>query len=106
MVVIKLRESILKSFARAFDRIPLAPLLARERPADLETGPAIGIQKTESPDHVPARLLLDGPVAVAAQVKVADQERHVPPRFEARERLTSEVTHHFGVGADFCVGVD
>src|SRR5262245_7559640 len=47
-----------------------------------------------------ARALLDRPWAVAAQLPVTEDHRHLPPRFQARERLAggAEVAHDLGIG--------
>src|SRR6185503_17447320 len=44
-------ERVGERTARRLGRVTLAPLAARERPADLEAGPSLGIDEADAADH-------------------------------------------------------
>src|SRR5262245_20557709 len=96
--LVELGDRVLERAPRAFGRIALAPRAARERPDALQARPAIGIEEPDAADERAARALLHRPHPVPAQLPVTEEHRHLPPRFQTRERLPSraEVAHHLG----------
>src|SRR5882724_8252436 len=103
VLAVHLGEGIRQRAPRAFDRIAFALGRRRERPSNLEIGPAFRIQKPYAPDELSTRFLFYCPVTIAAQLPVPDHHGHMEPDSQAAKRLPAEVSHHLGVSAHFGV---
>src|SRR6185436_18432272 len=87
-------------------RVAVAPGVAREHPADLEPGPALGLPQPAAPDEPAAGALHDRRLAPPAELAVADEQRDLAPRRRAAGRAAAHVTHHLRVGDDRGIGVE
>src|SRR5687768_16981529 len=92
-------ERVVEEEPCSLARVALPSRLGRKRPSQLEAGPALGVRVPHPADEPAAGLLLDGVVAVAAEVPVAEDIGHVAPRLERVERAAAEVAHEIRVGA-------
>jgi hypothetical protein len=107
VVAVHRGERVGQRAPRALRGVAPTPRVAAQHPAELEAGPALGVEEADASEQRPRRALLHGPEPVAAQLPVADDQRHLAPRLGARERLAlAEVAHDLGVGADRRVGVE
>src|SRR5207244_11606449 len=94
--------------ARRLGRVAASPARAVDGPADLEVRPPFWLPRADAADELAARLLLDGPERVAAQVPVADEETDRPPGLGSVRRppVTAEVAHRLLVGREARVGCE
>ena len=100
-------EGVVEGRAGRLRREAMAPARAVEEPADLQARPALRVPEPGSPDHVARRLLGERPLSIAAELPVADEQRHRPPDGRAAERPpVAEVAHHLCVGVHRCEAIE
>jgi len=82
-------EAVHEACLGSLGRIPLAPGVAREQPADLDLhriGAPVGVVvEADLPDQPAGRLLLDRPLAEPVAFPVADQLANRATRLDVRE---------------------
>jgi hypothetical protein len=100
VILVQLSEGISQRATGAFCCVASSPEFSAERPANFETRPALGVEEAEPPEKSAAALFLNRPMTVAAQLPMANHERHMPPGFRSVESLAAKKAHHLGIGAD------
>src|SRR5262245_31480830 len=103
VIAMQRRERVIERCARRFGCESAAPELAPDRPSELVFRPPLGAMKSDAPHQAMGRELLDTPHAVAAQMPMTDDRRHVLPRVAAGHWFACGEPGHFKVGVNLCV---
>lgn len=93
-------ESTVEGSAGGLGGIAAAPPAPRQDPAELEAGPSLGRGVAHHADEVSAGPLLDGPLAPAPELPMADDVGQMPPRPAAIPGRRAEVPHDLRVGIE------
>src|SRR5439155_3000631 len=100
-------EGVAQQQPRGLRRVALAPRLAPQQPAQLEAGPALGLEVAGPSQQRASGALLQRELPVPLEAPLAEHHRHLAPRRHPVDRLAlADVAHDLLVGPHGDIGVE